>query len=705
MALAVALPLCLGLAGGRLDLGSVGAIAALFTATVEPGGGYRRHAEVYAVVTALNLVVVVLAVQVAHVALAAAMVMLALGMLAGIASVWGAVPTTAAPAPLGLFILAQGMHPTPRLADAVLAVLIGSGWVMVLSVLPWPIAPFAPAEIAVGDAWLSVAAFARDPTNGRLEMVAINAVENGRDVVAVIRSRRSGWSDRSHRLWAALVAAQRVTALLSSVADDRHRQPADAATTQAMDGMLSQVAAAAADIATCAVMPRSRPDLGELRAAAAHVSATMPSHEGLTGPPLHVALVAAARARTAKRLLLRISDGVDALNLPEVPSLDIPREIPSDMLERLRAALAWKSTALRHGMRLGMATGASIGAFTAIGPSGVLGITHGSWVTITLMAVLRPTLGDSVETSIQRAVGTAIGGVIAVSMLVALPADGALVGGIIVVAALAALLRPVNTMWFVVLFTPIPLVFAASSGRSGTDLMLERLTATGLACAAGLIIATFVWPSRGGRDLPRALARTLRTDARDVDAMIATVTGETEPGAASEAQRWAMLAADEATRVAQAQLVESIAAFMHPKPIVALEAAVLKLPHEIAALGVRAWKGGTEIPSVVVVRAEIARALENIAAAIEDHTAPEPETSLIDVLDPAWEALHRTEAVGTPDVRLAAAVDALDSILHAIQRIADDAAVWARSDTGHDGRWFHRLIPALHEGETTRPTA
>ena len=705
MALAVALPLLLGLAGGRLDLGSVGAIAALFTAIVEPGGGYRRHAQVYAVVTALNIVVVVLAVQVAHAALAAAVVMLALGVLAGLASAWGEVPTMAAPAPLGLFILAQGLHPTPRLADAVLAVLIGSGWVVVLSVLPWPIAPFAPAELAVSDAWLSVAAFARDPTSTRLEMRAINAIEDGREVVAVIRSRRAGWSDRSHRLWAALVAAQRVTALISAVADDRRKAPADPSTRAAMDHMLTQVSLTAADIATCTMIPRGRPDLTALHDAATTVHATVPSPDGLTGPPLHTALVAAGRARAAKRLLLRVREAVDALDLPEVPSIDIPAPASLHLMDQLRAALTWKSTALRHGLRLGAATGISMGVFTALGPGGILGVTHGAWVTLTLMAVLRPTLGDSVEMAMQRTIGTAIGGVVAVGMLVVLPAQAALVGGIIVVSTLAALLSPVNAMWFVILFTPIPLVFAASGGASGTDLMWERLTATGLACTAGMIIATLLWPTRSAHELPQILARALRTDARDADAMIATVIGELRPGAASEAQRGAMLAADEATRVAQAQIVESLTVFLHPTPIIALEAAVLKLPREIAVLGVRAWKDGTDIPGIDAVRAEIARSLEDIATAIGDRLPPAPETGLVDVLDPAWEALRRSEAAGTPDVRLAAAVDALDAVLHGIERIADDAAVWAASGTGRDGPWFRRLAPAPRMAQRTSGAA
>lgn len=694
MALALALPLGLGLAYGRLDLGSVGAIAALFTAIVEPGGGYRRHAATYAAVTVMNLVVVVLAVLVSGSAVAAGIVMLLLGTLAGLASAWGSVPTVAAPAPLGLFILTQGLTPTPRMGDAILAVVVASAWVIIISVAPWPIAPFAPAELAAGDAWLSVAAFARDVDNARLEAGAMAAIENARDVVGDIRSRRGGWSDRSHRLWGTLLAAQRVTALLSAVADDRRHVPASPRTRAAMDDMLVAVATFASDLASNAVLPTAQPDARALDAAAAAVKESVPATDGLTGPPLHTALVAAARARAASRLRLRLHEGAEALDLPDAPPVHVPSPHRDDWRAQVRGTLSWHSTALRHGLRLGAACGISMGVFTAIGPSGVLGITHGSWVTITLMVVLRPTLGDSLESVAQRAIGTAIGGVVAVSMLAALPIEWALSLGIIVVGALAALLRPVNALWYVVLFTPIPLVFAASAGHDGTDLLIERLIATGLACGAGLVIAGMVWPTRSGQQLPQAMADALRTDAHVLDAMIGVVLGEARPGTASDAQRKAMLAADEATRVAQAQLMESLTAFAHPRPVVALESAVLRLPREIAALGSRAWRHGVEVPGIGTVRLEAVRALNSIAAALEARVPPAPEDALTATLDPAWELLSRREAAGTPDLHLAAAVDALDAILHAIERVGDDAGTWAMSAPDRRGGLWARLTPA-----------
>ena len=86
-------------------------------------------------------------------------------------------------------ILTQGLHPTPRLGEAIFAVLVGSGWVILISVAPWPIAPFAPAELAVGDAWLSVAAFARDVRHERLEAGALAAATSS---ICSIRARFSG---------------------------------------------------------------------------------------------------------------------------------------------------------------------------------------------------------------------------------------------------------------------------------------------------------------------------------------------------------------------------------------------------------------------------------------------------------------------------------------------------------------------------------
>ncbi len=97
------------------------------------------------------------------------------------------------------------------------------------------------------------------------------------------------------------------------------------------------------------------------------------------------------------------------------------------------------------------------------------------------------------------------------------------------------------------------------------------------------------------------------------------------------------------------------------------------------------------------------QALNEIAAALEAHRIPNAQNDLLHTLDPAWKLLSHREAEGTPDAPLAAATDSLDSILHTIVRVADDAATCVRAGTdGSRGRsLWHRLLPAPKAGSTT----
>ncbi len=696
-AVALALPLCIGLATDHAELGTLAALSALFTAIIEPGGGYLRHAQVYGLVALVNVGVVAMAIPVTGHPLAAGLAMLALGIAAGLVTVWGSVATLAAPCPLILFIATEGIGSGLQMGPSLLAVAAGSGWVVLISIVPWPLAPYAPAEIAVGDAWHTVADLARDPSDQRRQSTALSALEVARDTVSTIRSRRGGWSHRGHRLWATLVAGQRVVALLGAVADDRRREPAPDAVHTAMSRVLREVADAADEIARNAHSPRRTPDLAPLAAAVAGVRAASPDPEGLTGPGLHRALTAAGRCRAAARLEKRIDDAVYALDLPDPPDVRIPHRAARLHIAPLRAALTWRSTALRHGVRLGVATGISVAIFDAIGPMDVLGVTHGFWVTITLAGVLRPTLGDSVEYVIQRAVGTAAGAALAAVLISVLGAPWLLVVAAVIAGGLAALLAPINYAWFVVLFTPLVLFITSSSGvRPG--IAIERLTATVVGCGAGLIIALTAWPTRGIDSLPRALARALTAAADDLDSTIRAAGGEITRAAASEPHRTAMLAADEAVRVLQTRMLESLPVRGHIAPLAGLEAAALRLLQEIGALGSRIPKGGLVVPGMDAVGHVLDRALRDIATALANNRAPAAEDDLMAVLDPARDEVTRAEARGDAGAALVAVVDALDAILHTVRGIADDARASADTAGGPSAPWWRRLLP-----EAVRP--
>ena len=695
MAIALAAPLAVGLAFGRPDLAVLAALGAVFTSVVEPGGGYGRHLRVYGVMIALNAVVVMIALACSGHAVAAGVVMLLLGVAAGVSTAWGAIPATVAPTCLVLFIIAQAFTPAPAFGWSVLAVTVGTAWVALIAVIPWPIAPYAPAELATGRAWMAVADYAANPADDRLEQSALEAIEQARDTVASVRSRRPGWSSTSARLWATLVAASRVVSLIASLEDERRREQAGPAVRGAVDDVLAQVESASRDIALGTVDSGHVHRAAGLDAAVERLRALAPDTDGLSGAALHAALVDRGRTRTALRISRRIGDAIDALGLPDPPRVTITRPRRPAKGASLRTALDPRCTAMRHGLRLGIAAGMSVGIFTALEGTPVIGITHGQWVSIALVGVLQPTLGDSVQIAAQRALGTALGAVVAMVLLaIAYGEPWAMASAIVLVGAVAALLQPVNYLWFITLFTPLSLLLSAFGAGLDAAIASERIIATGVACVIGLVVAALAWPTRSGEQLPGVLANSLDTSADDLDAVLRVASGELPRSTMSEVHQRAMLGADDAARVLQARMGESIEAFSRPDALAALEATAMQLVRDIGTLAGRIPIDGMAIPDAAAVRPALSGALRDIASAVRDGQSPSSPGDLLDVLAPAHAVVDDARSAADIPRGLAGTVDMLDIIAFAIQRLADEAGAWAAESARPRRAWWQRLVPA-----------
>ncbi|MFM9017850.1 MAG: FUSC family protein [Actinomycetota bacterium] len=695
MAIALAAPLAVGIAVGRPDLAVLAALGAVFTSVVEPGGGYGRHLRVYGLMTVLNALVVMLALACSGHAVAAGVAMLLLGVAAGVSTAWGAIPTLVAPTCLVLFIVAQAFTPAPAFGWSVLAVAVGTAWVALIAVIPWPVAPYAPAELATGRAWMAVADYAGAPADDRLQQSALEAIVQARDTVASVRSRRPGWSATSARLWATLVAASRVVSLVSSLEDERRREQADPAVRAAMDDVLSKVQSAARDIAVGTIDRTHVHPAQALEQSVGRLKSLTPDPAGLTGAALHTALVDRARVRAALRINRRIGDAIDALELPDPPQITITRPRRPAKGVSLRAALDPRCTAMRHGLRLGIATGLSVGVFTALAGTPVIGITHGQWVSIALVGVLQPTLGDSVQIAAQRALGTALGAVVAMVLLaIAQGCPYAMAAAILVVGALAALLQPVNYLWFITLFTPLSLLLSAVGAGLDAAIASERIIATGVACVIGLAIAAFAWPTRSGEQLPAVLGASIDTSADDLGAVLRVAAGDLPRTAMSEVHQRAMLGVDDAARVLQARMGESIEAFSRPDALAELEATAMQLVRDIGTLAGRIPIDGVAIPGAAEVRAQLTGALREVATAVRAGTSPPALGDLPDCLAEAHAAVDDARTAEDIPRGLAGTVDMLDTIAFATQRLAREAGEWAAASAQPRLHWWQRLAPA-----------
>ena len=76
---------------------------------------------------------------------------------------------------------------------------------------------------------------------------------------------------------------------------------------------------------------------------------------------------------------------------------------PSPVSTRIRASLTWPATPLKFGLRMAAA------ALVGLGIAEVLNLTHGSWVAVTAMMLLRPDGGPTAPRILMRALGTTAG--------------------------------------------------------------------------------------------------------------------------------------------------------------------------------------------------------------------------------------------------------------------------------------------------------
>jgi hypothetical protein len=147
----------------------------------------------------------------------------------------------------------------------------------------------------------------------------------------------------------------------------------------------------------------------------------------------------------------------------------------------------------RFGLRYALAAALGLGLAES------LGATHGAWVTITTLAVMRPVEAESVQLVLQRAFGTFIGVLVALAVVSVTHNPWMLAAS---TALLAFFISP-GMQWqrwsgFAALTATILVLLDLALLTEGGDrpLLLERLLDTLLGCAIALAATWLIFPER-----------------------------------------------------------------------------------------------------------------------------------------------------------------------------------------------------------------
>jgi uncharacterized membrane protein YccC len=205
---------------------------------------------------------------------------------------------------------------------------------------------------------------------------------------------------------------------------------------------------------------------------------------------------------------------------------------PLAWLESLRANLTFRSVMFRYALRLSTVVAVDMVLIRHIH------VTHGYWLAMTSLIVLRPYAGETVRRSVERVTGTVAGGILAAAFTAIFASHTEIMFLVVLCSAGAVALYAVDYAWYCFFLTPT-IVLLTLPRMHDWHLAAARTEMTVLGAAISVFAMLVLWPERESQQLPRLLARAAAADAAYLRAMLAfwqRTTGQT-PAARFDAER------------------------------------------------------------------------------------------------------------------------------------------------------------------------
>jgi len=504
-ALAVVLPLAIGVATNHVDAGlgvATGALNAMFT---DQPGPYRLRAYrmlLSALAAALSaLVGSLVGGHVVLIVLASLLWGIGGGLLVALGPDAGRAGLTSM---ILLVITASEPRALPS-ALAASALIFGGGVLQTLfAVAAWPLQRYRPERQALAQMCRQLAASARSGAGASYEPPVTKEVL---DVESLLHGayRARGEIMQTFRVLAEL--AERVRREFVAL-DDLRATLADAQARTTLTRMLDY-AARTLEAVGVALDRGTQPLTGS--AAMAGVDATLDALSQLRAQTsgsddrrlLGVTIGHAQALSGQLRALLRnagIAGSRGDLRAQQAEAR-LPAALrPRSALATLRANLGLSSVAFRHALRLGVCLA------IAVAISRMVGIAHGYWIPMTLAIVLKPDFAGTFQFGLLRVAGTLLGLVLTtIAMHVA---SGNPWQQLLLLGALCIAFRMLVTVHYglgVMMLTGIVVILLAFAGIAPLETMVARGEATTIGSAAALL-AYAIWPTWEHSRLKPALA-------------------------------------------------------------------------------------------------------------------------------------------------------------------------------------------------------
>ncbi|WP_307619142.1 FUSC family protein [Streptomyces sp. V3I7] len=475
-AVAVALPLAIGLVTGHLAYGALASMGAMNGVIGDTVDAYRMRIIHIAVPQLVGAVGIVLGLQAYGQGWYAVGIVIGVALLSGMISTIGAVASVSGLLFLLYCIIGAGL-PLPRPWWLAPVLMTGGGLlVLLLTLLGWPLRAGVPERVSVARAYRVAAnllAACGDPDRYiSLRFDVTRALYQAYDLLTSHRVRHHGHTRELTRLLAQLNALTPVIDAASAVHHAGH--PLAPEVPEAVRRMADAVETGETGTLELPALP----------------------------PP------ATEAARAVDHALRHAAEVVTS---PDVDPRSIDDRLGSQAALGTRTARAVRNVVLcacswRYGLRLALSI-----ALAQILVS-VIQIPRSYWVPLTVAFVLKPDFGSVFSRALTRALGTVAGLVLAAAVLAEVPIGWWDVLVLALLAPLIPILTPRGYGYQTAVITPLILLLIDILTHQGTGLLLPRLIDSLMGCAIALVAGYLLWPeswrTRLGRRLADAVAHT-----------------------------------------------------------------------------------------------------------------------------------------------------------------------------------------------------
>ena len=565
----------------------------------------------------------------------------------GLAGMYGNAMSTASNLVAAMFLIALGMP-----SDFATALqrpgmfLIGALLAIFLSLVLWPLQPYQPVRVAVGECYQQLSELMRasflltsktvvseDTWNLPLSQKRIlvrEALATARAALAQTRATRQGASELGQRLLVLTEIADQLfisTAALTEVLESyRSGQPWEQVRAL-IQYAVEQLAQRCHTLAVTISSSRSKTsvNLWELDRAIDKLKEELKELRQATSKQqvdYSVLLVVDYTVRILDRSAKYIHAAADAmeccregrsLRRPESTASELEWNPSPSMLQVLRDNLTLDSVVFRHALRLGVTAAVAVAIYS------VFGLREGYWVTLTVVVILKPYTGATFQRGLQRVLGTVVGGILAaiLAAMIHSPLMMAFLLFPLTVAMIA--LQQINYGFFVFFLTPQVVLMDNILNPGNWQLALDRIVDTAIGGSLALIGGYLLWPSREYLRLPNQFATTIEANRVCFQVVLAKYLGrESEGKSIQSALQQVRLENTNAEASFQRLLSEPHKRQGNLEPMIALLASIHQFFYAVTVLAVHLsqWSGHHPLPGLEKFAQQIEDVMANLAVSV-----------------------------------------------------------------------------------------